>query len=178
LNLNALQQIAVTGNKEAEKKLFETLRVRFYLLAQQRIMNKDDCEEVVQNTLTAIAEKYKSVDFRKSFTAWVYSIFENNVKNYYRTKRYHLSKLGRLQEETIPEEVKNPDPILKSKLIDCLKKVIRRNLRYARILNLYNQGYSGEDISRKMKITRNNVYMLFTRARSSLKKCLEGQEEF
>ncbi len=176
MDVNSLYRTACTGNIEAEKELFEALSVRFHLLVQQRVMNKEDREEVVQNSLTAIAEKYKAISIRTIFSAWAYGIFEKNLKNYYRSKRYHLSKMGRLIDKASASEPYNPDLVLKAGLIDCLKKVSRLNIRYARILNLFYQGYNGNEIGRKMKITRSNTYVLFSRARAMLKKCLEDKD--
>jgi DNA-directed RNA polymerase specialized sigma24 family protein len=50
------------------------------------------------------------------------------------------------------------------------------NKRYARILVLRYQGYSAEEICDEFKITSKNLYMILSRARVLLKRCIETGE--
>lgn len=176
LDINALQQIARSGDKEAENKLFRTLSVRFKFFVQQRVLHKEDVEDIVQSTLSTIAEKYKNIEFRWSFARWAYSCLEKNVKIYYRSKHYRLSKLGRLKNKASASGNRDYDPTMKMQLIECIKKVSQANRRYARILNLYYQGYTTDEISEKLRVSRENTYVIFHRARTALRQCLEDGE--
>jgi len=65
------------------------------------------------------------------------------------------------------------DPVLELKLLDCLKKVGQKNIKFARTLNLKYQGYSVEEICDRLEISRENLYTILSRARSALELCLE-----
>ena len=78
-----------------------------------------------------------------------------------------------MAEDNNPDRSSATDPSFKRRLLDCLKKVNQTNTRHARILNLHYQGYTVTDICGKFKITRNNVYIILSRARLMLKVCLE-----
>jgi RNA polymerase sigma-70 factor (ECF subfamily) len=169
--LNELYNLAREGDQAAEEPLFHGLSERFGLFVQHRVRSKQDAEEIVQDTLMAIARKYKKVGLITNFTAWAYKALENNLLYYYRTKQSRAEKVKQMAAN--PEMSFTPAPELRHQLLECLKKMNRINTRYARILNLHYQGYAVKEICQKLKITENNVYIILSRARSMLKSCLE-----
>ncbi len=173
MNINELYDIVRDGNKSAEKQLFDKLRERFQLILQHKIMNETDSEDVLQNTLIVIARKYLNIDFELSFSAWAYKVLEFNILNYYRTKGRHKDKLVEFAKQKNDSSVFVPNPELKRRLLNCLKKINEANIRHARILNFSYQGFDMEQICRKLKMTRNGAYILLSRARAKLKTCLE-----
>jgi len=173
LTINDLHKSVQDGTDGAEKRLFTDLGESFRIFAQQRIWNKEDSEEIVQDALTAIAAKYKMIDFEVSFAAWAYKVLENKILHYYRTKKCRESRFiptGDAPDRAGPQD---SDPNLKRSLLDCLRKICNTNRRHARILNLRYQGFSTDEICGRLEVTRNNVYILLSRARSMLKLCLE-----
>lgn len=78
---------------------------------------------------------------------------------------------ARYSEETDLQTFR-PDPDLEMNLARCLRRLIQSYPRYARVLNLKYQGYSTEQICEKLRITRDNLYVLHSRARAELKGCL------
>ena len=66
-----------------------------------------------------------------------------------------------------------PDPELKRRLVECLRKIGRVNGRYIRILDLHFQGYTAQEISETLGTTKNSVLISLSRARSKLKVCIE-----
>jgi len=171
--IHQLYEEARTGDTAAEERLFGCLNERFSLFVQHRISSRQDAEEVVQDSLTAIAEKYRELEVTTSFTAWAYRVLENKLLYYYRTKKSQTRKLAELAQDKLAGGTNDPDPSFRRRLLDCIKKVSRANIRHARILNLHYQGYSVEDICGKFGVTRNNLYIMLSRARSMLKACIE-----
>jgi len=173
LTINELYEMARTGEKAAEEKLFQTLSVRFRALTIQKVREKDDCDDIVQNAILTISQEYKSIEIRTSFAAWAYKVLQNRI-----LKHYNIGQRKTLNEENLarffeaPSDFE-PDPTLESRLIECLKKISRVGIQYARILNLIYQGFSTEDICRKLDVTANYSYVILSRARSMLKLCLE-----
>ena len=173
MNINELHKTATSGGRAAEEQLFKNLAEIFRLFAQQRVWSQQDAEEIVQETLMTVARKYKSIVFETSFAAWAYKILEYNILHYYRTQRTRESKHSRLSADDRRLSSTTPDPTLKIKLMECLKKIGAANPRHARILNLKYLGYSTDEICTKLETTRNNVYIILCRARAHLKRCLE-----
>ena len=69
-----------------------------------------------------------------------------------------------------------PDPILKMKLVECFEKLCKVNARYASIISLHFEGFNADEISSKIDVTVNNLYVLMSRARTMLKNCLDKGE--
>ncbi len=176
MNINDLYQLTIAGGKPEEEKLFQKLRVSLLYLVEQRIWNDQDAEEIVHEILITVAEKYRLTAIEKSFAAWTYGIMENKLLHYYRSRGRQKEIQSNVDPKWENESDNSIDPYLTTKLLDCLKKVNKANDRYARILNLKYLGYSTKDICGKMKITRNNAFVILTRARSMLKHCLNYGE--
>ncbi len=170
--------MARKGGSAEEQRLFAVLTDIFRLFVQQRVWSRQDCEEIVQETLTTIAEKYRGIEFETSFAAWAYRVLEHKILHYYRTKRCRESKFAHPPEGVEIATTEPFNPNLKRKLLDCLRQISRGNRRHARILTLRYQGFSAEEICDKLRITRNNAYIILSRARAMLKRCLkEGAEK-
>ena len=58
-DINTLYQQASAGDSTAAEQLFCLLGVSYRMFVRHRVMNSQDCEEIVQDALTTIAEKYR-----------------------------------------------------------------------------------------------------------------------
>ncbi len=163
---------AMTGDKLAEKQLFERLFVRFKYLAKRNI-GTEDCEDLAQEACMTVLEKYKDEKFTVSFTAWAYGVLKMKIGNYLQSKQRMSGKQSPLNEEINLSPDSTIEPGLIQLLIECIKKISRAYLRYARTLNLNYQGYSTEEICKRLDITTSNYYVTLNRGRAMLKKCLE-----
>ena len=132
-----------------------------------------DSEDVVQDALLAIAGKYKDIEIRKSFAAWAYKILENKIMDYFKVQRRRESLMDEESEQIGTTAAFELDPIARRRILECLKSVGQVNERFARILNLHYQGYTTEEVCRKMNIKRNYYYVVLSRARSLLSACLD-----
>lgn len=165
-----------SGGKKAESLLFEHLSVRFSLIAHLKIGNREDAEDVVQEALSVIAREYRSMEFR-SFRAWAYKVFDNRLLDYIGRKMRKTENIATVIDEgSLMVEDPNRDFDLKIRLRECLEKVRALNTRYARILNLHYQGFPPENVCSKLGVTKENLYMILSRARSTLNRCLETGE--
>lgn len=173
MDLNELCRSARQGDLTAEKQLFAVLLERFSMFVHRRVGDIADGEEVTQNVLAKIAASYKGIDFETSFAAWAYRVLENEVAMYYRSASIRRRKLAELSDHSLAQPARTPNPALKSRLLECLKKICRENSRQARILNLHYQGYSVEEICARLNLTKNGMYIILHRARTMMKTCLD-----
>jgi RNA polymerase sigma factor (sigma-70 family) len=173
LTINSLHSAVVGGDKTAEIELFQLLTARFRLFVQQKIWDRQDAEEVVQDALLTVAEKYKGIEFETSFAAWAHKVLSNKVLHYFRTRAGHERRFVGLEEGSSPAKADSLDSDLETRLLDCLRKIIVVNNRFARILNFHYQGYAVAEVCERLRLTRTNFYSILSRARSMLELCLE-----
>ena len=142
MDINDLLTQARRGEPGAESQLFETLTARFRLFVHQRLRDKCDCEEVVQESLLTIAREYKTTEFTTSFAAWAYKVLDYRI-----LAQAKKSQTTANREQPLPDEDWRPEtateetnPDLKRKLLDCLRHIRRGNPRGLRDLPRSRRG--------------------------------------
>ncbi len=176
LEINDLCSRAQAGDRQAEAILLKHLTVSFRLIAQQRIWNQHDAEEIVQETLTTIQAKYKNIEFETSFASWSYRVLSNKIFDHIKKKGAQKRLIEKMSDRSDMTRSKPSDPGLRRRLVKCFRELSKVNNRHARILNLHYQGYDTGQICSKLGITENNFYVLLSRARAALEKCLNKEE--
>lgn len=177
MNINDLFNKALKGNKIAEKELFEALSVRFRAIVHQRIWEKNDVEDIVQEALMTVVREYRELNVKTSFSAWAVRVLDNRFLAHLKRRRasqYRLTNSPPVEHVTLNEP---QSPGLKLRLLQCLKDVFRVNPQYARILNLHYQGFTIDEVCRHLRIKSGNAYVTLSRARQMLARCLEKQSE-
>jgi len=160
------------GDKTAEHELFSRLRARFDWIARQKVRYAEDCEDIVQEALASIAKCYREIEIRVSFSAWAATVLRNEIMDYYRsTERRQTDNMEDADAVVLSGET--VDPLLKTHLLDCLRKVNQANRRHARMLVLKYMGFEFSEICAKLKLKRNNAYSVLNRARTMLEDCLD-----
>lgn len=172
-----LYTLARSGKKDYEEELFRQLLVRFRYLANCKVWNKQDAEEIVQSALLVIVREYCSLDGDRRFEPWAYTVLNNRILSYMKARRQADGRVTVFDEDTSMNSGINSDDQLKAKLRSCLAKIRKKNKNYARILSLHFQGYSTDEICRKLEINPNNLYVTLSRARTLLAGCLEGEDD-
>lgn len=174
--INQLYQNIKNGRSSDEEKLFSALSERFRLFLQYKIRDIEDRDDVIQETLKAIALKYKSVELEVKFSSWAYGVLEKSVLHFYRTEANRQKKENDFENSQSRPSGVTPDPNMKIMLEKCFRKLCLAHNRYARILNLHYNGYKVEEICQKLALTRNNIYIILSRGRSLLRECLKSGE--
>lgn len=175
-DINSLYRQILAGDSDAIEQMFGILGVSFRMFVRHRVVNSQDGEEIVQNALTTIAEKYQSVQIESSFAGWAHRVLSNKLLDYYKSKRIRsVTAASPEAMDTEPLGISS-DPALKMRLLNCLRKMHGANSFHARALNLHYQGYDTEEICAKLGITPGNLYVMLSRARTMLRMCLEKGE--
>ena len=173
MNINELYQKALLGGKKEEQQFLKKIGDIFSVLVEQRIRNRQETEEIVQDILMVVAKKYKSIEIDTKFSNWVYRVMDNILLHYYRSQKSNKVALTQPigEKQFISNSSPNFDLVKRLKI--CLKQLNKENNRYARILNLKHLGYSNKEICEKLNISKNNVSIILFRARSLLRHCLQ-----
>jgi RNA polymerase sigma factor (sigma-70 family) len=176
LNINVLYKQACAGDKKAEERLFQHLLDSFRLFTQQRLWNQTDADEIVQDALMIIAQKYKEIEIKSNFAGWAYQVLNNKIMDFVKIRRIRADILARVSVSLGLQSSYRTDPLLEARLLECLKKTGQANHQYARILNLHYQGYATSEICRKLGLKRDYFYVSLSRARAMLAACLAQGE--
>ncbi len=173
MNINDLCRMALAGDAQAEKELFEKLSARFGLLVRRKVGNRQDCEEIVQNALMKVHRSFRATTYETSFAAWAQKVLENTTIDFFRRARTAQREVSETYEGGSHADSLGADPTVKMALLDCLRKVNAVNRRHARMLVLSYQGFKVDEICERLKLTRGAAYTLLSRARSMLATCLK-----
>jgi DNA-directed RNA polymerase specialized sigma24 family protein len=172
--MNHLVERAKRGDKSAEQEIFAQLHDRFSLLARRKISDREAACDVAQKACLTVLEKYKMETFTVGFEAWAYGVLLMNIRSYYHAVSSDRPATVSLSAEEVAHLSPSPavDPSVESRLLECLRKLVIHNRRYARVLNLSYQGYLVPEICEKLNVSANALYVLLNRARSALWTCL------
>lgn len=173
-----MQQLLIKakqGDKAAIEQIITYLRVRFVLLAKRRI-GEEHCEDIAQEACITILEKLKDDSPEDNFEAWAYQVLRNKIGNYLQSSNLRQKRMVSTEHIDYLDKptVSDLNPVFRRRLIDCLKKLIKSNRRYARVLNLTHQGYQTEEICQRMAMKSNHLYVVLNRSRKLLNECLDG----
>ena len=163
----------MAGDSCAEEQLFALLSARFRVFAYQRVLDRDKAEDLSQEALAVVAAEYRKVEITLSFAAWAHKILDNRLLGYSQKQTREKGRFVERNLDQLQSTERVSDPTLRRRLLDCLKTVAAANRRYARIVNLHYQGFVREEICAMMGMTRDQSYVVMSRARSMLRSCLE-----
>lgn len=144
-----------------------------------KLQNKDDTEEILQETLISVTQSLSTFKGKSSFFTWVCGIANHEVADYYRKKKIktflfsHFPFLENLVSEALGPEEK----LLKDELRKEVKETLARlSEGYSLILRLkYYNGLSMTEIAQKLHLTVKAVESRLSRAREAFR--LEWQNQ-
>jgi len=173
MTLEDLLTLARSGDKAAERKIFERLLVRFTLIAKRRI-DGDDAQDIAQDACLTILEKYRTEAPADRFEAWAHGVLYNKIGNFYQHRNVRRTWHAGVRAYA-PAIVSEPglEHELRRKLLACIRKLVHGNRRYARALNLVFQGFRTDEICQKLAIQPGHLYVILNRGRRMLIDCLD-----
>lgn len=134
-------------------------------------------EDLVQEAIKIIYEKYKTVEFVKGILPWAYTVLDNLVKCQNQTQNRRQKILAE-QNEVLVEIYGNREEVHSITEQNELASEINRALGKLseiekRIFQLKLSGYSGEEIRQKLAMKRSTFDVTVWRASKKIRHCLE-----
>ena len=152
-----LVEKAKNGDKAALSQLVNAYSGRIYNLALRILRNKEDAEDILQETFLTVVEKLHTFDGRSGFFTWIYRIATNASLMKLRKKKLVFKDLGN------DEEVKTKINEAVNKLSDIYRSVfVLRDI----------ESLSIKETSEILNITEENVKIRLRRARQFLRDIL------
>jgi RNA polymerase sigma factor (sigma-70 family) len=155
----------------------EYIRATLHRVASLRILNTDDVEDIVQETLLTMTLKYPKEKLEKGLLIWSMGILRRKVGNYYRRSQRHISfdenilpgyghKSG-INKAMSPEEGARHSEL--RHLVDSMLTRLQPSER--RVLNMHLDGMPAGDIAGELHPEKyQNVINRIHRGRAKLAK--------
>ena len=129
------------------------IRTALHRVASLRILNADDVDDIVQETMLTMTMKYPQEQLQKGLLVWSMGILRHKVGNYYRQARRCLS----FHENTAPERDHfggtfrgmSPENIAQYSELCCLLDAILTKFQPAErvVLNMHLEGMPAGEIA-------------------------------
>ena len=181
--IEKLYALLKTNDLDSFDEAFGPIRQKIVRLAQKRLQ-RDEVEDVVQQTLSILWEKRTSVRDPDHLMPFIFQILRNKLGDTYRQKK--LKKETHISGPKVLNSLKNPkldspERRLEEKelgriLRDAIDICAAENGTWGEVLRLLQKGFSREEIQKKLgDIPMATVYTRISRARQSLIKILRNK---
>jgi RNA polymerase sigma-70 factor (ECF subfamily) len=103
LDIDAVIKLAMAGNQNAYAQLYEYYAAGIYRLCYSLVLNKQDAEDVLQETFVYAFKNLRRYDKDKSaLKTWLYTIAVSRCRNTYRRKRFPMLDISQLMHWELP----------------------------------------------------------------------------
>lgn len=170
-------QSAISGDQSAYAKLYEHFSAGIYRLCYGLVLNKQDAEDVLQESFVYAFKNLNKYDADKaSFKTWLYTIAVSRCRNTYRRKRFPTVDFSQiLQLQLAGPKSDTPEAaITKRESIDAVETALIELtpiLREAIILR-YGHGLTYREISDIMDCPQKTAESRVRLAHGKLKEVL------
>jgi RNA polymerase sigma-70 factor (ECF subfamily) len=156
------------GNRKAQFRLYDLYSRAMFNLAYRILNNREDAEDILQESFVECFRSLDSFRFESTFGAWLKKITINKCINQIKKKKIDLTlfeTLPAVAEEEEEEVIYDTGKIFKS--IELLPD------GYRIILTLYLlEGYDHAEISQILGITESTSKSQYSRAKDKLRNIL------
>lgn len=135
-----------------------------YRYIERRLFKKEDTDDLVQNVFISFYKAIDRFDVKKLIKPYLFQIVQNELKMYYRSKKLSVP---------LNEDFYLVDDRLIDNAHDIENHIKLLNNQEKEIFLHIIDGYSYEEISRKIKKPLNTVKSLVRRGRLKIKKVYE-----
>lgn len=141
--------------------IVETYTQQIYRYIKSRLFQKLDTDDLVQNTFVSFYKAIPRFEVEKPILPYLFQIARNELKMYFRSHKEVISLDETLEADTNEKEFYREDY---SRIFNQLTK------EQQGILQLLQEGYSYEEISKKYNRPLNTIRTIIRRTRLQVKK--------
>jgi len=169
LNIHApLIEECKRGSIKAHFRLYNQYSKAMYNLAYRMMNNREDAEDILQETFTECFRNIRSFRFESTFGAWLKSILVNRCINQLRKKKTEL-----VYYETLPAVASEEEEVITYDTEKIFKGIEQLPDGYRVVLTLYLlEGYDHTEISHIMGISESTSKSQYSCAKEKLRKIL------
>jgi RNA polymerase sigma-70 factor (ECF subfamily) len=173
---------AKQGDKQAMSFLVSSYSSRVYNLALRILRNKEEAEDVLQDTFLTVVAKLNTFDGRSSFFTWLYRIATNSALMLLRKKKIRRANFKDYDLDPGQNELENLVDWTQDPTIDVYNEEIREKIdeainslkdKYKTVFILRDiENLSTKEAADILDITEENVKIRLLRARQYLRNFL------
>jgi len=153
------------GNSRAQYRLYNQYSKAMYNLAYRMLNNREDAEDILQETFVDCFRNLNSFRFESTFGAWLKRILINKCINHVHKKKIELTITDNIPDSACEENDETVYDI--SNIIRGIEKLPDG---YRIILTLYLlEGYDHSEIAQIMGITESTSKSQYSRAKEKLR---------
>lgn len=166
-----LVQECVLGNRHYQEVFYKKYSQKMYNLCLAYTSSHDDAQDVMQDGFVKVFTCLKQYQGNGSLEGWVRKIIVNTAIDFYRKKSTEIENINIDDVQNLSYDVSVLDALHAKHLIDLIQKLPKgANL----IFNLYVvEGYSHEEIAKKLNISIGTSKSQLSRAKSLLINYIE-----
>lgn len=182
----ALVRRAQSGDESAFQEIVERYQSKVFSIIHGIVRQRNDVEDIAQQVFTKIYFSMRNFDFRSSLITWVYKITVNECFDYLRKKKVRKLVYESDMSEDEARRVENSengsgrgvraDTTLARR--DYVIKLLERVSGEERDLLMLKEveGYSVEEMARRLNMNENTIKVKLFRARQKLVKASQRLE--
>jgi len=182
----ALVRRAQNGDESAFQEIVERYQSKVFSIIHGIVRQRNDVEDIAQQVFTKIYFSMRNFDFRSSLITWVYKITVNECFDYLRKKKVRKLVYESDMSEDEARRVENSengsgrgvraDTMLARR--DYVIKLLERVSGEERDLLMLKEveGYSVEEMARRLNMNENTIKVKLFRARQKLVKASQRLE--
>lgn len=153
------------GSRKAQFALYRQYSKAMYNLACRILNNREDAEDVLQETFTDCFRNIDSFRYQSTFGAWLRKILVNKCINLLRKKKADLTFC-----ENYPVDICDEDPEPEYDITGIIKAISLLPDGYRLVLTLYLlEGYDHSEIASILGISESTSKSQYSRAREKLR---------
>jgi RNA polymerase sigma factor (sigma-70 family) len=159
------------GSSKAQFKLYNQYSKAMFNLAFRMTNNREDAEDILQDTFIDCFRNISSFRFESTFGAWLKTILINRSINHLKKKRVNL-----IFQENLPEKIEEEDEDnVKYDTARIFKGIESLPDGYRVILTLYLlEGYDHSEIAQILGISESTSKSQYSRAKAKLRNFLKN----
>jgi RNA polymerase sigma factor (sigma-70 family) len=156
------------GNNSAQFRLYNQYSKAMFNLAYRMTNNREDAEDILQETFVECFRNLKTFRFESTFGAWLKTILINRSINHLKKKKVNL-----VLHENLPEVVNDDEPEVVYDTSSIFRGIELLPDGYRVILTLYLlEGYDHTEISQILGISESTSKSQYSRAKDKLRKLI------
>jgi len=156
------------GSSKAQSSLYNQYSKAMYNLAYRMMNNREDAEDILQETFLECFRSIGSFRFESTFGAWLKRILINKCVNQIRRKKIEL-----ILYETLPDYKTEEEPEITYETGKIFKGIEQLPDGYRIILTLYLlEGYDHTEIAQILGISESTSKSQYSRAKDKLRNIL------
>ncbi len=166
MNEKKLISKILKGNKRAKKKFYQYYKPRLVKYIQIKTPNKQDAEEILQDTFMSAFLSLPNFKQDSSLYTWLCSIARHEIADFYRKKKIktivfsRLPFLENLFSEALGPELKYKEKKIKEKISDSFGSLKKEYVQILKLKYIHNKSVKeiAKILGKSFKATESLLY--------------------